>query len=98
MTAIGSGKAVSEAPAAKARQAASSRLTTRLSKRGSGGRSARLRRSKLGVAGAIRLQLSYHPVSDKPLPYRWAALSLPHYHCVWAASDVCIFTNLYHVL
>ncbi len=82
--ATGSGKAAaaSEAPAAKARQLASSRLTTRLSKRGSGGRSARLRRSKMGVAGAIRLQLSYHPVSDKPLPYRWAALFI-HYHlCV----------------
>ncbi|CAL8462063.1 g1594 [Coccomyxa elongata] len=69
-TGSGNAAAASEAPAAKARQLASSRLTTRLSKRGSGGRSARLRRSKMGVAGAIRLQLSYHPVSDKPLPYR----------------------------
>jgi hypothetical protein len=87
----GSSKApASEAPAAKARQMASARLI----KRSSGGRSARLRRSKLGVAGAIRLQLSFHPISDKPLPYRLSSTrSLYKSRCPQAHAHC-----LYHIL
>ena len=40
------------------------------SRRSSNGRTARLRRGKTGVAGAVRLQLSFLPVSSMPQPYR----------------------------
>ena len=41
-----------------------------MSRRSSHGRTARLRRGKTGVAGAVRLQLSFLPVSATPQPYR----------------------------
>lgn len=44
-------------------------------RRSSSGRTARLRRGKTDVAGAVRLQLSFHPVSPTPQPYRCAGLS-----------------------
>ncbi|CAL5228044.1 g11108 [Coccomyxa viridis] len=40
------------------------------SRRSSNGRTARLRRGKTDVAGAVRLQLSFLPVSSTPQPYR----------------------------
>lgn len=66
--------AAAEGPAstkAAGQKVSQSRLATRLGKRSTTAARSRLRRSKLGVAGAIRLQLSFHPVSSTPQPYRW---------------------------
>ena len=41
-----------------------------MARRPSNGRTARLRRGKTGVAGAVRLQLSFLPVSPTPKSYR----------------------------
>ena len=49
-------------------------LGRQMGRRSSNGRTARLRRGKTGVAGAVRLQLSFHPVSPTPQPYRCAGL------------------------
>ncbi|CAK0771570.1 hypothetical protein CVIRNUC_003873 [Coccomyxa viridis] len=45
-------------------------LGRQMGRRSSNGRTARLRRGKTGVAGAVRLQLSFLPVSSTPKPYR----------------------------
>ena len=42
-------------------------------RRSTSGRTARLRRGKTGVAGAVRLQLSFLPVSSTAQPYRCAS-------------------------
>ena len=45
-------------------------LGRQMGRRSSNGRTARLRRGKTGVAGAVRLQLSFLPVSSTAKPYR----------------------------
>ena len=73
-TAAGAGSAKDAAADAASKQPGRV-LGRQMGRRSSNGRTARLRRGKTGVAGAVRLQLSFHPVSPTPQPYRCAGLS-----------------------
>ena len=66
---LGAGEAKDSAAHAASRQQGRV-LGRQMGRRSSNGRTARLRRGKTGVAGAVRLQLSFLPVSSTPKPYR----------------------------